>query len=224
MKLLDVGTFIKNNFPEAWDDQAGTVKHGAAVDWKGREIIFFQSEEDATFLEAKSVLGDTKELLEFLIDCICIASQTPEWAFMRVDAGSANSDRNAQTVPFMEKIDRKRRNYAVPIQMLCKMALAAFGEIPYRPKVTWEVVREDDKLVLAQAFQQVIMGLEVAAQRGEISDETYRSTIKMFLPLMQGVKTEGQEAIVPPLTPLPGNAPPATTAIPIKAGPQGKNE
>jgi hypothetical protein len=64
------------------------------------------------FLEAQSVLGDTKTLLEFLIDCICIASQTPEWAFMRVDSGSANSDRNAQTVPFVKKIERKRRNFA----------------------------------------------------------------------------------------------------------------
>jgi len=232
MKLVDVGNFIRNNFPEAWDETTGTIKQGASVNWSGREIIFFNSEEDGEFLEAKSVLGDTRSLLDFLIDCISIASQTPEWAFMRVDAGSANSDRNAQTVPFIRKIMRKRISFNKAIQQLCKMALVAYGEIPYSPKVVWDVVRPDDQLVLAQAFQQIIMGLEVAAQRGEISDDTYRETIRQFLPLMGDSQTEIANAIQPPPMPaLPagnpqnGNTPAGgTSSVPVKAGPQGGNE
>lgn len=231
LKLADVSNFIKNNFPNAWDETSGTVKDGSQVNWSGREIIFFNSEEDAEFLEARSVLGDTKTLADFLIDCIAIASQTPEWAFMRVDAGSANSDRNAQTVPFLRKVMRKRISYNKAIQQLCKMALVAYGEIPYRVKVVWDQIRPDDQLVLAQAFQQIIMGLEVAAQRGEISDETYRESIRAFLPLMASGPVESANAITPP-PPIPalpagrgGNTPSSgTSSVPIKAGPQGGNE
>jgi hypothetical protein len=232
MKLMDVGNFIKNNFPEAWDETTGRIKDGGTVNWSGREIIFFNSEEDGDFLEAKSVLGDTRALLDFLIDCISIASETPEWAFMRVDSGSANSDRNAQTVPFIRKVMRKRISFQRSIQTLCKMALVAYGEIPYSPKVMWEQVRPDDQLVLAQAFQQVIMGLEVAAQRGEISDDTYRETIRQFLPVMASGTIEEKNAIVPPppVAALPagsqnGNTPSSgTSSVPVKAGPQGQNE
>jgi len=233
MKLMDVGNFIKNNFPDAWDETTGRIKQGATVNWSGREIIFFNSEEDGSFLEAKSVLGDTRALLDFLIDCISIASQTPEWAFMRVDSGSANSDRNAQTVPFLRKVMRKRISFNKPIQTLCKMALVAYGEIPYSPKVVWDTVRPDDQLVMAQAFQQIIMGLEVAAQRGEISDNTYRETIRQFLPLMGDGVTEAKTAIPPPPPPpqlMPGesqngNTPSSgTSSVPVKAGQQGGNE
>jgi hypothetical protein len=225
LKVVDVGQFIKNNFPEAWDTDTGTIKDGASVNWSGREIIFFNSEEDAGFLEAKSVLGDTKTLADFLIDCIAIASQTPEWAFMRVDAGSANSDRNAQTVPFLRKITRKRINFQKAVQQLCKMALVAYGEIPYRAHVVWDQIRPDDRLVLAQAFQQMIMGLEVAAQRGEISDETYRETIREYLDQMQGNAYEAAHAIVPPPAALAGNQPSSSSQpVPVAGGPQGKNE
>lgn len=226
LKIKDVSNFIKNNFPDAWDETTGTVKNGSAVNWSGREIIFFNAEEDADFLEAQSVLGDTKTLADFLIDCISIASQTPEWAFMRVDAGSANSDRNAQTVPFLRKIMRKRINFQKAVQQLCKMAQVAYGEIPQAPKVVWEQIRPDDQLVMAQAFQQIIMGLEVAAQRGEISDETYMSTIRQFLPFMAQLPIEKANAIPAlPAAPAGGNTPSSgTSSVPVAAGKQGKNE
>jgi hypothetical protein len=224
LKIADVTNFIKNNFPDAIDADTGQVKDGASVNWQGREILFFNSEEDAGFLEAKSVLGDTKTLADFLIDCIAIASQTPEWAFMRVDAGSANSDRNAQTVPFLRKIARKRVSFQDTIQKLCKMALVAYGEIPYRPTVIWDQIRPDDRLVLAQAFQQMIMGLEVAAQRGEISDETYRETIREFLDRMHSDAYESRNAIQPPALP-PGNVPAPSSSVPVRTGgAQGGNE
>jgi hypothetical protein len=194
MKLGDVAPFIMNNFPEAVDPESGAIKPQGEISWRGREVIFTQTDEEIHFLEAKSVLGDTKTLLEFLVDCICITSQTPEWAFMRVDAGSANSDRNAQTVPLLKKIERKRTNYTRPVQELCKMALVMNGLIPVRPKITWRIIRVDDAVVFYQAFQQLVMGLEVAAQRGEISDQTYRRMIKEFLPVMKSSVQEGRDA------------------------------
>jgi hypothetical protein len=193
MNLADIAPFIKNNFPEAVDEN-GEIKAQSEISWQGREIIFLSIGDEISFLEAKSVLGDTRTLLEFLIDCICIASQTPEWAFMRVDSGSANSDRNAQTVPFIKKVERKRTNFIKPVQELCKMALVMSNLIPVRPSITWKIVRVDDEVVFYQAFQQLVMGLEVAAERGEISDETYMRMIKQFLPVMKSSMQESKEA------------------------------
>lgn len=193
LKLTDVAPFIKNNFPEAVDPTTGEIMPHAEISWRGREILFLQQGDDMSFLEAKSVLGDTNTLLEFLIDCICIASQTPEWAFLRVSSGTANSDRNAQTVPFLKKIDRKRRAFQKPIQDILKMALVMSNEIPVRAKLSWEMARVDDLVVFAQAFQQLVMGLEVAIDRGEISNETYMRMIKEFLPAMKSTAEEQKD-------------------------------
>jgi hypothetical protein len=219
----DLTQFIRNNFPESLDED-GSIKPYSEISWRGREIIFLQSEEDIGFLEATSVLGDTKILAEFLLDCICIAAQTPEWAFMRVDSGSANSDRNAQTVPFIKKIDRKRRNYTRPIQDLLKMAMLMSGktEIPVRPNLSWDMVRVDDELIRNQALQQLILGLETARDSGQISDETYKLMLSMFLPPMKNPEAEAlaakrnvQPAIpvaVTPSQPRPGEAQPPGAA------------
>jgi hypothetical protein len=218
LKLNDVTPFIKNNFPEVVDAATGQIKAHGQISWQGREILFVSTEEEIKFLEAKSILGDSKTLLEFLIDCICIASQTPEWAFMRVDSGSANSDRNAQTVPFIKKVGKKRKNFQKPIQELCKMILASRDMIPTRPTITWEVIRADDEVVHMQAFQQLVMGLEVARQRGEISDETYQNMLRHYLPVM-GSNTNELQPPEPAPVPQAGPRP-----LPIQGGPQGRNE
>ena len=228
LKLQDVAPFIKNNFPEAVDPTTGEIMPHAEISWRGREILFLQTGDDMSFLEAKSVLGDTNTLLEFLIDCICIASQTPEWAFMRVAGGTANSDRNAQTVPFLKKIDRKRRGFQKPIQELLKMVLVMSNLIPVRAKLAWEMARVDDEVVHMQAFQQLVMGLEVALASGEISNETYMRMIKEYLPAMKPIAQEEKDAAkdkeartaaLPPVQ-VPAGLPPAqVNSRPAPVGP-----
>jgi hypothetical protein len=227
-KLKEIEPFLKNNFPSAFGED-GQLKAQTEITWHGKEILFLSDEEDAEFLEARSVLGDTRALAEFLIDCICIASQTPEWAFMRVDSGSANSDRNAQTVPFVKKIARKRRMYQRPIQNLLKMFMVINGFEPIRAKLSWEPVRADDQMVLMQALQQLIMGLEVAKQSGVLSDRTYQEMIRMFIPMMKNPEQESKDAEsnVQPALALPapgGNGSGDQSKVAISAGPQGRNE
>jgi len=230
-KIKEIEPFIKNNFPSALDE-SGNIKPGASISWQGKEMLFFAPDEDAEFLEARSVLGDTKSLVEILVDFICIASSTPEWAFMRVDAGSANSDRNAQTVPFVKKIARKRKQFQRSVQNVLKMYLVANGFQPVRARITWEPVRADDQMVLMQALQQLIMGLEVALQSGQISDRTYKEMIRMFIPMMKNPEDEAKDAEKNKPLPQPALAIPAAGSngkgsqdkIPIAAGPQGKNE
>lgn len=222
LKLQDVSQFIRNNFPAAWDQETGTIKNQTEISWKGREVLLMKEEEDAEFIEARSVLGDTKTLAEFLLDCICIASQTPEWAFMRVDSGSANSDRNAQTVPLVKKVDRKRRNFTKAIQMLCKMVLVMNGQLPLKVSISWETVRTDDQFIEAQAFQQVVMGLEAAKASGEISEETYAKMIAMFVPMMKDPAKEVQQGKAD-LKAAQAALPPAPVPV-IPGGSQGRGE
>lgn len=220
LKIQDVFTFIKNNFPDAVED--GRIKSGATISWKGKEIIFLNAEEDAGFLEAQSVLGDTKTLADFLVDLICIASSTPRWAFMDVEAGSANQANNAQTLPWSKKIIRKRKSFEKYIQTLLKMVQVVNGGAPIRAKLSWEIIRVEDQATFNTALQQLIMGLEVAAQRKIISDSTYRELLRQFVPNMKPPTQEAKDAEsnFDPEPSLNGKA----ENIPVSAGPQGQNE
>jgi hypothetical protein len=219
--LNEVQSFIKNNFPDVVDPTTGEIKANSTINWTGNEILFLKPDEKGEFLEARSVLGDSKVLLEFLIDCICVASETPRWAFMVVDAGSANQADNAQVLPWTKKINRKRRYFTPPIQRLLKMAMKANGFTVRCPKISWEITRVEDQAAYNQALQQLIMALEVAAQRQIISDTTYRETIRQFLPQMKAPTTEKADAAnnFQQLPPAGGNG-----NVPVTSGQQGKNE
>jgi hypothetical protein len=93
--------------------------------------------------------------------------------------------------------------------------------IPTRPTISWDPIRVDDQMVQMQAFQQLVMGLEVARGRGEISDETYQNMLRQFLPVM----ATNQKELSPPDAPAVPPAPAGNPSKPaIVGGPQGKNE
>jgi len=236
--INDVTNFVKNNFPTAFDDSTGKLKPQSEISWDGKSVIFLQADEDAGFVEARSVLGDTKALAEFLIDCICVASETPKWAFMLIDSGSANQANNAQTLPFLKKVDRKRIQFAVPLQRVLKMIQRINGFPIVLPTITWDTQHPETLATWSQAFQYLVMSLEVAAQRQIISDETYRSILAQYLPQMKNLAQEAQDAqdnFDPQAAQIPVNAPPASgntngsgqkknVPTPVGGGQQGKNE
>jgi hypothetical protein len=191
-KVADFLGFLKNNFPDTIDE-AGQVIPGASLNWKGREVLFIGENEEVDFIEINSVLGDSKTLLEFLIDCICIASETPEWAFMRVEGGTSQGAMNAQTIPFEKKIERKRRNFQEAIQMIVKMVLVINGKQPERVEVTWHEIRVESIVAMAQAMQALVLSLEVVLDRQLVSDNTAREALKMFR-LFAKMKPPNQEA------------------------------
>ena len=202
-KINDVQTFLRNNFPDSFEDD-GTFT--GTVSWQGREIIFVESEEDVGFVEAKSVLGDSISLLEFLFDCICVASETPEWAFMRIQQATQGGTINAQTLPFGKKIERKRVNFAKYVQQVVKMLLAISENNPILSTITWAPITPEQFATYGQGVQQLVMALEVAAQRRIISDRTYRETLRLHLPKMKGPQQEQTEA-EENFEPMGGNVP-----------------
>jgi len=209
-KLKDVTTFLVNNYPEVLDPDTGLVKAGASITWSGKEIFFFNTEEDADFIEATSVLGDSKTLLDFLIDCIAIASETPKWALLKMDAANPN---DASVKTFEKMIERKRKMFNLPIIMLCKMALAARGQSPVTVRVTWPTVNVDTLVSKGQAIQQIVMALDVAAQHEWIADPTVIQILSTMFPEISDSDTEKQLAKnnvkldVPPPAPLSDTQP-----------------
>jgi hypothetical protein len=189
-RINDVQTFLRNNFPDSFGADG---QFTGEVSWKGREIIFVESEEDVGFVEASSVLGDSKILLDFLFDCICVASETPEWAFMRVEQTTQGA-LNAQTIPFEKKMERKRISFAKYTQQVIKMLLAISERNPVVATINWLPIRPEQFAAYSQGIQQLIMGLEVAAQRRIISDRTYRETLRQHLDRMKGPEQEAADA------------------------------
>jgi hypothetical protein len=195
-QIKDIVTFLRNNIPDVLDDN-GKVIPGATFKWSGREVLFVQPDEDVNFIEAKSVLGDSKTLLEFLIECICIAAETPKWALMKMET---SNDKTAEARPFEKKIERKRKMFTPFVQMMCKMALAATGKTPETVKITWPAIRLEELAAKAQAIQQIVMAADVAAAHHWMSDE---SIIKIIASLFeelaspQAEKLEAAKNVVP---------------------------
>ncbi len=221
--IKDIGTFIRNNFPEAWDVETNAIKPGAKVTWSGRQIFFMQVDEKSGFIEARSVLGDSKTLLEFLIDCISIASETPRWVLMKERQGVMPTT-DAQVEPFERKVDRKRTMFAEPVKMIFKMALVATGKNPITVRVSWPTIRTDELVTKGQAIQQIILALDVAAQHQWIADPT---VVKIIGSLFAEVGSPEEEMALAKknVEALPAAAPASKTqAIPPPSSNGGGNK
>lgn len=206
-KVQDVQNFLVNNFPESFEqDETGNPVPGSfngTVSWKGTEILFFQPEEDASFLEARSVLGDSKTLLEFILDCIVMASETPRWVFL-LDVGAADK---TEMLAFVQKLERKRNNFTRPIQELCKMILAVNNVSVVLPQFFWEDIDPQQLLNKAQALQMVTMSLELAQERQLISDATGREYLRRYVPNMKSPEEEATDAKSNLVLSVPANSP-----------------
>jgi hypothetical protein len=197
-KVSDITAFLKNNYPDAIGED-GKPKPGSTISWQGREIIFLGKEEDLEFIEMKSILGDTKTLLDFLIDCIAVAAEMPEELFMRVTVGAAvTGSSDAKIMAFEKKIERKRNNFQPFIQQLVKMKLVINGRAPERSEVLWEEFRAEAIAAIAQSLQQTVMSLEVLLQRQIISQDTAREMIRhifgRFFRRMKSPSVEAKDA------------------------------
>jgi hypothetical protein len=222
LQIEDVYGFLGNNFPDTIDED-GKIIAGSTIKWRGREIIITGVNDKVGFIEAKSVLGDTKTLLEFLVDCISVASATPEEFFMRTEQGAAATG-TTRFAAFEKKVERKQKAFAPYIQMLCKMHAAINNRSPQQPEVFWDENRPENLAATAQALQQIVMSLEIVLQRQLVSDDTAREMLRStFKDIFRIMKSPSQEAADAKsnidLTPvLPGPA-----GDPVKNG-KGKSD
>lgn len=206
-KLKDIYPFLKHNFPAVLNENNQIIP-GAKVELTGREIYLLNVEEDAGFIEAKSVLGDSITLLNFLIDCICITAEVPKWAILK-DQGAQDKDATVQ--PFEKKINRKRTNFTEFVVMICKIALASNGKPPVTVKVTWPQVRLSDLAAKAQAVQQIVLAADVATAHEWLADETVIQMLAGLFPEVNEPSVEKQLAKSNVVPELPAPAPASPT-------------
>lgn len=193
-KVNNLTQFLANNFPESFEqDSNGNPDpntFNGQVNWKGTEILFFEGEEDADYLQAESVLGDSATLLDFIIGCIAIASETPRSVLL----ATKESGDTEEFVPFAKAINRKRAFFTEDIQEICKMVLAINLMVPVKVPLAWDEMTAEDALKRAQALQQEVMSLEVLATREVISDRTARAHLKPLIPSMKSNTEEAKDA------------------------------
>lgn len=219
-QVKNVINFLRNNWPDVIDPVTMLPAAGATIPWNGTEIVFTDVDEKMGFIEAASVLGDSKTLLEFLIDCIAVSSQTPEWAFMRVDGAAASGGMTSQTIPFEKRIHRKRRMFAKDIQLLTRMALVMNGKSPVTATVIWPTIRLEDLVSKGQAIQQLIMGFDVAASHEWISDP---SVVKILASMFTEMKSPEEEMRLAKDNVIPEIPAPAPASDTQAAAPNGSN-
>ncbi|GAW28925.1 phage portal protein, partial [Carboxydocella sp. ULO1] len=106
LKLKNVENFIQNNFGQQVLDQ---VKRGeqVSINLQGHELLIFTDEEDASFIEARSAIGDTEAILKLLFYCIVDVSEVPEFAF-GVHTPSSHASVKEQMPLLIRRVARKR--------------------------------------------------------------------------------------------------------------------
>lgn len=204
-KLKDVYTFLANNYANTLDPDTGKIKDGATINWTGKEIFLMNSEEDIEFIEAKSVLGDSKTLLDFLIDCIAIASETPKWALLKTETAR---DNDASVIPFEKKIARKRIMFQPLFVMLTKMILALKNQSPVTVRCAWPMIRVSELAARGQSVQQIVMAMDVASAHKWIADSTVVQILSTMFPEISEPEIEMARAannVVPTPPPAPAS-------------------
>jgi hypothetical protein len=192
-KVHDMMNFIASNWPESFergeDGQLILESFRGDISWKGTEMLFMDAEEDVDFLEVTSALGDSKTLMDFLLTCIVISSETPRSVLM--DQSVQDTD---EMIPLAKKINRKQMYFAAPIQDLVKMLLAINFMEPIRVPLAWDEITPAIALLKSQVLQQDVISLEVLASREVISDRTIRATVRPYIPRMRSPTQEAADA------------------------------
>jgi len=196
IKLKDVGRFLQNNFPEAY--QAVQKGQPASIELKGKELLIFQDDEDAEFIEARSSIGDSQALLQLIFYCIVDVSEVPEFAF-GVHTPSSHASVKEQMPLLIRRVARKREQVTENWQLLARMLLAMYSKasgkrfLTHETTVTWDAVVERDEKDYAETLKYVVDALDTALQGGFISQDAAVDLLKQYVDTMYDYITDDSE-------------------------------
>lgn len=196
LKLKDVQAFLQNNFPEALK----AIQRGeqAKIDLNGHELLIFTDEEDASFIEAQSAIGDAEVLLKLLFYCIVDVSEVPEFAF-GVHTPSSHASVKEQMPLLIRRVARKREMVTECWQILGRMLLVMYSKVTgkkfasYDVAITWDAVMERDEKEYAETLKIVVDALNTALQGGFISMDAAVDLLKQYVDTMQDYVTDDPE-------------------------------
>lgn len=196
MKLNDVEQFLEDNFPEVLD--AKRRGEEARIQIHGRELLFMNTEEDASFIEVKSATGDAIGLLTLLFYCIVDVSEVPEFAF-GVHTPSSHASVKEQMPLLVRRVARKREQVTESWQLLARMVLAMSSMITgkryekYDVTITWDAVVERDEKEYADTLKTLCEALNIALTGQFISLEAAVNLLKQYVDTMQDYISDDEE-------------------------------
>jgi len=196
LKLRDVQGFLQNNFPEALK----AVQRGeqANIDLKGHELLIFTDEEDASFIEAQSTIGDAEALLKLLFYCIVDVSEVPEFAF-GVHTPSSHASVKEQMPLLVRRVARKREMVTENWQTLARMLLVMYSKKTgkkfesYEVGITWDAVIERDEREYADTINTLVNALNTALFGGFISLDAAVDLLAQYIDTMREYATDDPE-------------------------------
>jgi len=197
LKLVDVERFIINNFGQQVLDQ---IKRGeqVSVNLQGHELLIFTDEEDASFIEARSTIGDAEALLKLLFYCIVDVSEVPEFAF-GVHTPSSHASVKEQMPLLIRRVARKREMVTECWQTLARMLLVMYSKITgkrfesYEVEITWDAVIERDEKEYADTINTLVNALNTALMGGFISLDAAVNLLAQYIDTMQEYATDDPE-------------------------------
>ena len=196
LKLRDVQAFLQNNFPEALK----AVQRGeqANIDLKGHELLIFTDEEDASFIEARSTIGNAEALLKLLFYCIVDVSEVPEFAF-GVHTPSSHASVKEQMPLLIRRVARKREMVTENWQTLARMLLVMHSKITgkrfesYEVGITWDAVIERDEKEYAETVHTLVNALNTALMGGFISLDAAVDLLAQYIDTVQEYASDDPE-------------------------------
>lgn len=187
LRLKNVAAFLQNNFgvtdPKTFAAQGGTIK------LDGKELLIFQDDEDAEFIEVKSAIGSAEALLKFLFYCIVDTSETPEFAF-GVHTPSSLSSVQEQMPILVRRIARKREHFTESWQLLARIVLAMTAQAEgrkfatYATTLDWDEIDPRDEQEVAATIDKVVNALVQAVQNALLSQDAAVEFLKRYIDTM----------------------------------------
>lgn len=196
MNLTNVEEFLRVNFPDALE----MVEKGqpANINLKGHELLIFTGEDDASFIEVQSAIGDAEALLKLLFYCIVDTSEVPEFAF-GVHTPSSHASVKEQMPLLIRRVARKREMVTETWQLLARMLLVMQSKVTgknfesYEVGITWDAIIERDQKEYADTIKTLVDALDVALESKLISLEAAVNLLQQYIETMQEYETDDEE-------------------------------
>ncbi len=196
LKLKDIAGFLANNF--GITDPAKFAAEGGTINLDGHELLIFQDEEDAGFIEVQSAIGDAKDLLQLLFYCIVDTSETPEFAF-GVHTPSSLSSVKEQMPILVRRIARKREHFTEAWQRMARIVLAMTAQAEgrkfstYATTLEWDEIDPRDEKDVAETLERITNALDKALQGGFISLDAAAQFLAGYIETMNDYISDNPE-------------------------------
>ncbi len=196
LKLKDVAAFLKNNF--GIDNPQKFAEEGRTINLDGHDLLIFQDEEDASFIEVKTAIGDAGALLKFLFYCIVDTSETPEFVF-GVHTPSSLSSVQEQMPILIRRVGRKREHFTQAWQDLARIVLAMTAKSENRSfnthatTILWDKIDPRDGKDVAQELLFVAQALNTALLGQFISLDAASDFLAQYIDTMNDFISDDPE-------------------------------